>query len=195
MNIQPPSVRLLIAALLGVFFMPAATSAGVVNPTQATSSEQTTSGQTLKVSMTAYNAVPDQTDANPLVTASGAYSDPNIVAARSSDLSSELPYGTVIEIDSATSSPSCGYSSVGDLIGYRVIADAMNAKWRDKIDILLPQSETTVSGKTVNPARVLGVCSNVTIKVVGHVNMSDMPKTQAELVSALDSSAELAVAK
>ena len=34
------------------------------------------------VTLTAYNAVPAQTDSNPLETASGAYSNPEVVAAR-----------------------------------------------------------------------------------------------------------------
>ena len=139
--------------------------------------------------MTAYNATAAQTDGTPDITASGAFSDPSIVAARSQDLASELPFGTVIEIESATSSLSCGYKSVGEDIGLRVIADSMNAIEHDKIDILMPQKETTVSGKTENPAIVLGVCKDVTIKVVGqHRDISDIPTIQAELASAVDSS-------
>lgn len=179
----PPSVRVLIAALVAVSLMPIVADATAVP-----------ADKTLKVAMTAYNAVPDQTDSNPLETASGAYSDPNVVAARSSDLAGKLPFGTVIEIDSASSSPSCGYTVVGKKIGLRVIADAMNSKWRNKIDILLPQ-QVTLGGKTMNPANVLGICNNVTIKVVGHVSISNMPHTQDELASDLNSSAEVAVAK
>lgn len=187
MKAKPPSVRVLTAALLGLLFVPVGVGA---NASAATSTDET-----LNVSMTAYNAVPGQTDADPLTTASGAYSDPDVVAARSQNLASELPFGTVIAIEAATSSPSCGYGKVGQLIGLRVIADTMNSKERSKVDILLPQKEVSGTGKTYNPAITLGVCKNVTIKVVGHVAISDMPTTQDELSATIDSSSELAVAK
>lgn len=184
MKASQPSVRILVTALLGLLFIPLSTSAGA-----------TKDPGTLSVAMTAYNAVASQTDGDPLITASGAYSDPNVVAARSDDLAGELPYGTVIEIESASSTNSCGYGAVGSEIGLRVIADAMNAKMNNKIDILLPQKIKTASGKNVNPAIVLGICKNVAIKVVGHIDISNMPQSQAEIASDLDSSADLAVAK
>src|SRR3989344_6482555 len=75
------------------------------------------------VTLTAYNAVPEQTDGDPLVTASGAYSNPAVVAARSQDLADELPFGTIIELDGpSTSQNNCGYSIVEPIIGYRLIA-------------------------------------------------------------------------
>lgn len=183
---------MLIAALAAVLLVPAAAGA---NASGAKTSAQTSSDPTLTVSMTAYNAVPAQTDSTPDTTSIGAYTNPSIIAARSDDLASELPYGTVIEVESAGSSASCGYGSVGSEIGLRVIADAMNVKEHDKVDILLPQKQTSASGKTENPADVLGLCKDVTIKIVGHINVSDIPQTQGELASALDSSAQLAVAK
>lgn len=184
MKARQPSVRVLTAALLGLLFVPIYAGA-----------DQTSPAPTLKVAMTAYNAVPEQTSDHPNVTASGAFSNPDIVVARSQDLASELPFGTVVEIDSATSSPTCGYGAVGSEIGLRVVADTMNAKWSNKIDVLLPQRTTTAAGKTVNPAIVLGLCKGVTIKVVGHVDISNMPQTQAQLAAALDSSADLAIAQ
>lgn len=187
MKVKPPSVRVLLAALLGLLLVPAATSAGTTHAVPT--------GDTLAVAMTAYNAVPDQTDGNPLVTSIGVYSDPEVVAARSADLGSELPYGTVIEVDAASSSPSCGYGIVGNEIGLRVIADAMNAKMKDKIDILLPQQAKMPSGKTANPAIMLGICNKVTIKVVGHIDTSNMPQSQTELAADLDGAKDLAVAK
>ena len=51
------------------------------------------------VTLTAYNAVPAQTDANPLETASGMFSNPEIVAARSQNLADKLPFGTIIALD------------------------------------------------------------------------------------------------
>ena len=147
------------------------------------------------VGMTAYNAVASQTDGTPDITASGAFSDPSIIAARSQDLAAELPFGTVIAIEAATSSPDCGYDKVGQLIGLRVIADNMNAKEHNKVDIMMPQKVTTAAGKTENPAIIIGVCKKVTIQDVGHVDMATIPTTQAELADALQSLGELAVAK
>lgn len=191
MKSKPPSVRVLIAALVAVFVAPVTAGAGG-SPQELASDAAVVPIYT--VSMTAYNAVPEQTSSHPNVTASGAFSNTSIVAARSQDLGSELPFGTVIEIDSATSSPTCGYGAVGSLIGYRVIADTMNAEWHDKIDILMPQ-KTTVAGKASNPARVLGLCHDVSIKVVGHIDVSNMPQNQAQLASSIHSSDEVAIAK
>ena len=148
--------------------------------------------QVYSVSMTGYNAVPGQTDSEPLTTASGAYSDPDIVAARSVDLADELPFGTVIEIVPAATStdPSCGVSLVQPLIGYRVIADSMNARMHNKIDILFGTDDIVhVGGIDRNPARALGFCRGTKIVVVGHVAISHMPKTQAELKAMLGQAA------
>lgn len=127
---------------------------------------------TYTVSMTAYNAVPEQTDGDPHITASGAYSNPEIVAARSRDLADQLPFGTVIEVSTATSSENCGLHVVGDEVGLRVIADTMHARMQNKIDVLLDSKKT---------ARTFGVCEGVAIKVVGKIDIKDMPKSQAEL--------------
>lgn len=181
---------MLVVALLGLLFMPLVTSAGATHASSAAAEPP----DTMAVSMTAYNAVPGQTDGTPYLTASGAYSDPNVVAARSQDLASELPFGTVIEITAASSSPSCGYGAVSQDVGLRVIADAMNIKMKNKIDILLPEQQK-IGKRTEDPAVVLGICKNVAIKIVGHINVNDMPQTQGELAAALDSSAQLAVAK
>ncbi len=132
---------------------------------------------TYTVTVTGYNAVPGQTDSTPDITASGAFSNPEIIAARSVDLADELPFGSVIEVDSdsATSSNSCGIGLVDHNIGLRVIADSMHPRMKQRIDILLPE------GTKTNPARTLGVCKDVGIKVVGHVDINHMPATQAEL--------------
>jgi len=135
------------------------------------------------VSMTGYNAVPAQTDSDPHTTASGAYSNPEIVAARSVDLKDELPFGTVVEIV-AVGDPSknCGASVIEDHIGLRVIADSMHSRKRNQIDLLFINDKVVrAAGKTVNPAVAMGVCKNVEIRVVGKVDIKDMPKTQAEL--------------
>lgn len=138
--------------------------------------------------MTSYNAVAAQTDGNPNITASGAWSNPEVVAARSRDLGAELPFGTVIKIERALAdTPNCKFSSVEHLIGYRVIADTMHSRWTKKIDVLLDQRDTVmVEGRQVNPSRALGVCGQVTITVVGHVAIRDIPATQAELAAMFD---------
>lgn len=143
---------------------------------------------TYSVAMTGYNAVPGQTDSDPDTTASGAFSNPDIIAARSRDLAEELPFGTVIEIVTATSSPNCGLSLVGEQIGLRVIGDTMNARMRNKVDILFDMADTVrAGGKEMNPAIVLGTCKDVHIRVVGKVDIKDIPKTQAQLRLAIGS--------
>jgi len=137
---------------------------------------------TYTVTVTAYNAVPSQTDENPFVTASGAYSNPAVVAARSRDLADTLPFGTVIEIETPDRSDTCGYSVVSGSVGYRVIADSMNARIQNTVDVLLPE---------VSSARTLGSCKDVTIRVVGHIDLSkpsNLPKSQSALAALVDAS-------
>lgn len=149
------------------------------------------------VTLTAYNAVPEQTDSDPLVTASGAFSNPEIIAARSRDLADELPFGTIIKIDGSNASKeACGYDVVEPIIGYRVIADAMNARYTDRIDVLFDTKSnyTLAGGKVKNAGIVLGICKGVTIRVVGYVDINRIPKTQAELARIVGgSSKELAL--
>ncbi|MDO8561649.1 MAG: hypothetical protein Q7S05_02360 [bacterium] len=150
------------------------------------------------VAMTGYNAVPEQTDSEPTTTASGAYSNPDIVAARSVDLADELPFGTVIEIvpSSATSTPDCGLSKIEPFLGLRVIADSMHPRKRKQVDILFDSDVSVrVGGKRMNPAITLGKCSNITVRVVGHVDVKKMPKSQIELMSAIGYATPLSVRK
>lgn len=139
------------------------------------------------VTLTAYNAVPAQTDSSPFETASGAYSNPAVVAARSADLARTLPFGTIIEIDGSniTSPDTCGFGAVESRIGYRVIADAMNPRFTKRVDVLLP----TPAQGSANPAETLGICKGVTIRVVGHVAIGKIPETQAALAALVDGSA------
>lgn len=148
----------------------------------ATSKE---AARTYQVSMTAYNAVPGQTDANPFVTASGMASNHEVVAARSRDMAAELPFGTVIRFErTLADTPGCQFAKVEPQIGYRIIADTMHQRWIHKVDVLLDHTDTVnVGGREVNPAVALGVCSNVTITVVGKVDMGNAPTTQAELAA------------
>lgn len=148
------------------------------------------------VTLTAYNAVPEQTDNNPLETASGAYSNPEVVAARSQDLAGELPFGTIIEINGpSVSNNSCGYDIVAPIVGYRVIADTMNARYTNRIDILFNTKSNYLmkDGKTKNAGMVLGICSGANVRVVGHVNPNRMPKTQVELARLVRSGNALAL--
>lgn len=149
------------------------------------------------VSMTAYNAVPAQTDSNPMVTASGAYSNPEIVAARSRDLADKLPFGTIIEISGPVSDPNntCGYSVVEPIIGYRVIEDTMNAKFTNRIDVLVGTKQDFIrpDGSVQNAAKILGICDNVAVRVVGHVDINHLPKTQGELAALVTGTNGLAV--
>ena len=137
--------------------------------------------------MTGYNAVPDQTDADPTTTASGAYSNPQVVAARSRDLADQLPFGTVIAIEPVdATSTNCGADLVGGQIGLRVVADTMNARMHNKIDVLFGTNDTvTVGGKDTNAAVALGVCQ-VQVKVIGKIDIKDMPRNQAELQKVVD---------
>ena len=148
------------------------------------------------VTLTAYNAVPEQTDSNPYETASGAYSNPEVVAARSQDLRDELPSGTIIEIDGpSTMQNTCGYNVVAPIIGYRVIADTMNARYTDRIDILFSTSAnyTLTGGKVRNAGTVLGICGGATVRVVGYVNIRHIPKTQAALAALVIGKGSLAL--
>lgn len=138
--------------------------------------------KTLVVKSTAYNAVPDQTDSSPFITASGAYSNPQVVVARSRDLAKKLPFGTIISIEKPKQQLSCGYSVVEKQIGYRVIADTMNAVKRNQIDILFNHKNTVRIRNTYkNPSVVFGVCNKVTIHIVGHLLIRKIPRTQKEL--------------
>lgn len=152
------------------------------------------------VTLTAYNAVPAQTDASPLETASGMFSNPEIVAARSQDLAGKLPFGTIIELDGSdiSSGDTCGYSVVAPLIGYRIIADTMNVRYTDRLDVLFDTKSnyTQTDGHSMNAANVLGICKGVTFHVVGHVNINDvkhLPKTQGELAALIGKTSSLAL--
>ncbi len=151
------------------------------------------------VTLTAYNAVPGQTDDDPFTTASGAYSNPDIVAARSRDLADELPFGTIIEIDgpAAAGQSSCGYGAVARHIGYRVIEDTMNQRYTDRVDVLLDQRADVKAddGSVLNGASVMGVCKGVTVRVVGHVDMAHLPKTQAGLAALVGKGGDIALGK
>lgn len=144
--------------------------------------------KTVSVKLTGYNAVPEQTDEDPFTTASGAYSNPEVIAAVSRDLRyGELPFGTVIALEANSTNNNCGFTVVEHLIGYRVVADQMHPRWEKKIDVLFDENDVVTIGvngqakKAVNPAKALGKCSDITARVVGKIEIKEMPATQAEL--------------
>ena len=165
-----------LAALIGLFAFQGM-------PTPLEDLPKQADAPSFSVKLTAYNAVAAQTDGDPRTTASGAFSNPEVVAARSRDLADILPFGTIIAIEGPpVADNDCGYSLVSPQIGYRVIADSMHSRKRSQVDILLDHADTvSIGGKKVNPSLALGVCEGVSIRVVGHVDIKDMPKTQGEL--------------
>ncbi|MHB8710586.1 MAG: hypothetical protein ACYC6X_03500 [Minisyncoccota bacterium] len=169
----------ILGALMGFLLFSGGTTAA---PTQVA----TSTPPSYAVTLTAYNAVPAQTDSDPLETASGAYSNPEVVAARSRNLADKLPFGTIIELDGSniSSENTCGYSVVAPRIGYRVIADTMNAHYTDRIDVLFDtKADYATAGGVKNAANVLGVCKGVTVRVVGHVAINRIPTTQVALAA------------
>ena len=167
---------MLLTALTGCLFY-----GGILgNPTCPTPTiSETTSPlaptyETYTVRMTAYNAVPEQTDDSPEFTSIGAYTNPDIIAARSRDLADELPYGTVISVLPATTTPMCGYKFVSDKIGLRVIGDAMKYDKVNLVDILLDDEAIPAQeGLSRNPAKALGFCRGVQIQIVGKIDIFD----------------------
>ncbi|MEK7602304.1 MAG: hypothetical protein AAB472_02365 [Patescibacteria group bacterium] len=187
----------ILTALMGVLFLPGSgatvqstsaldepspTKAAIAAPAGKLAIEKESS-TTYTVKLTAYNAVPEQTDSDPSTTASGLASNSEVIAARSHDLADALPFGTVIAIyGPGTDTPSCNYNKVSHLIGYRVIADTTASRFTKRVDVQFDAADTVmVNGRTINPGLALGVCSGVTVKVVGHLPLSRVPTTQAGL--------------
>lgn len=178
----------IIGALMGFLLL---SGGGVAAPAPADASAAPLV-VSYQVAMTAYNAVPAQTDADPSTTASGAASNPEVVAARSRDLKNELPFGTIIEIDGPTGKQNnCGFSVVSPILGYRVIADTMNSRFTNRVDVLFSTKDNykMADGRMVNASTILGVCHDVTIRVVGHLDpalMKNLPKTQEALAAIVE---------
>src|SRR3989338_10310105 len=129
----------LVTALMGLFVLSGAPQAAWTEA--ATISKPEIVFPSYQVTVTGYNAVPGQTDDTPFETSIGAYTNPEIIVARSSDLAEKLPYGTVIAFEPATTTSDCGMPDVYDHIGLRVVAYAMNARMRNKIDILFSKHD------------------------------------------------------
>lgn len=99
--------------------------------------------QHMQVTATAYNSVPQQTDANPALAAWGDILKPGMQAiAVSRDLIRQgLDYGTQVKIEG--------------LDGTYVVRDKMHSRWEEKIDIYM--------GKNVEAALEWGVKENIRI--------------------------------
>lgn len=144
------------------------------------------------LTLTGYNAVPAQTDTDPSMTASGSAANPEVVAARSHDLAGELPFGTIVEIvGPAVAGEGCGWSATAKHIGYRVIADTMNTRYHNSLDILFSTNNQFLmsDGRTKNASVVLGTCANTLVRVVGFIDISRpsaLPKTQTELAALVE---------
>ena len=41
-------------------------------------------------------------------------------------------------------------------------------------------------GTQMNPSKVLGLCNGVSISVVGHIDINDMPQTQQQLAAMVE---------
>ncbi len=172
-------------ALAGFFVWSGAIS-GAPDPLPQSYVPATTTKNILSVKLTGYNALPEQTDEDPEMTASGAVSNPSVIVARSRDLAGALPYGTIIALETPKNAASCGFKEVEHLIGYRVIADTMHGRKQRQIDVMFDETEAIrLSGKDMNPAIVVGVC-DVTVRVVGKIDIKDIPDTQARLAVIVD---------
>ncbi len=178
-------MEIIASALMGIFLLPGLAPVGTVATTSMAVDPVVGPINTpsLVVKVTSYNAVPSQTDGTPFITASGAYSNSQVVAARSRDLADTLPFGTIVSIEIPTKhSRTCGYGLVASQVGYRVIADTMNIHKHNQVDVLLNQRDTVrVGNNMVNPSIALGICHGVAIRVVGHIRIRDIPHTQTEL--------------
>ena len=178
----------ILGALMGLFLL--AGAAGLPAAAQAPAALAAPVQPTYTLTLTGYNAVPEQTDSSPFETASGAYSNPEVVAARSQDLGDELPFGTIVAIEGPASNNNggCNYETIKRSVGYRVIADTMNVRFKNRIDVLFPIKDRYLlpSGGTMNAASLLGACPGTTVRVVGFVKIGKLPKTQAELAALVE---------
>ena len=175
-------------ALIGLLLLPSA-STTVTNAqpwTKGSPEAPTYSYQEYSVSMTGYEAVVGQTDDTPFITSSGLRVNPEVGAAASRDLlKKDLPYGTIIQLvpgAAELATGGCELPDVKDYIQYRVITDTMHQKHTEHVDILFsPEDRVKIGSNTLSIARAIGWCNDVSIRVVGHVDMKNVPETQKEL--------------
>ena len=175
---------------MGVFLL--AGAAGLPAQVQAPQALAAGIFPSYTLTMTGYNAVPGQTDDTPYETAAGTYTNPQTVAAISQDLVGQLPFGTIIEVQGPGREDGwCNDKTVADHIGYRVIADTMNIRLHNRVDILFSTKDDYLlpNGRTMNAASLLGACAGTTVRVVGFVDISNpnnLPRTQADLVAIVE---------
>ena len=79
----------------------------------------------MEVTVTAYSSTPDQTNSEPLITASGKRVCYGVLAV-SRDLKKILPYGSKVKLEG---------------IGVYWIFDLMNSRYRRRVDIWFPSRE------------------------------------------------------
>ena len=172
---------ILNVALMGIFVW-SGVDMGIQEPVFQIPARANEKIELTSVRLTGYNAVPEQTDGDPHITASGAFSNPEVIAARSRDLAETMPYGTIIALEApAEKEFSCGFKTVDHLIGYRVVADSMHERKRRQVDILFDMKNLVkVGNKEINPAVAAGIC-NVTVRVVGKIDVKNIPSTQEDL--------------
>ncbi len=78
-------------------------------------------------------------------------------------------------------------------VGYRVVADSMHPRKRNQLDIMFNSADRVMhNGVEKSAAKVMGVCKEIEVRVVGKVDIKSIPKTQTELLSAVTDS-ELAL--
>jgi 3D (Asp-Asp-Asp) domain-containing protein len=91
------------------------------------------------VKVTTYMPVPSQTDATPLITASGFKLNPknprkDRIVAVSRDIKSRLKFGDKIKL-----------VGIGDYSGVYVVHDVMNKRFKNRVDILINYKDQPVS--------------------------------------------------
>lgn len=102
-------------------------------------------GTVLRLEATAYTSSPRETDATPFVTATGLRTQLGVLAV-SRDLLKLLPYGTQVRLRDLGSVYGRGVGQFNYLFQGRifVVADTMNPRIRNRVDIWLPDQATAL---------------------------------------------------
>lgn len=97
------------------------------------------------VTATAYTSLSSQTDNSPYITATGARTRLGIIAV-SRDLLGPLPYGSRVKLQDLGSFDRSDGRRFNNLLADRVfvVEDTMNMRWRNRIDVWLPDQGTVV---------------------------------------------------
>lgn len=98
--------------------------------------------QTIEVTMTAYSSEAGQTDADPLVTATGEEVGPGTLAASRDLLNTDLPYGTVVRVVEVNDEANaCGGWEVDMLLE---VQDTLHPRMLNRVDLWLPSRDQAV---------------------------------------------------